>query len=47
MGVHYDASRGKYVVRSQDGDRRRSRRFESEAEAVAFAMGAARCQRFI
>src|SRR3954463_15208476 len=36
MGVHYDASRRKYVVRWQ-ADGRRSRRFESEAEAVAFA----------
>jgi len=37
MGVHYDATRRRYVVRWQDGDRRRSRRFGIEAEAVAFA----------
>jgi hypothetical protein len=37
MGVHYDANRRKHVVRWQDDGRRRSRRFESEAEAVAFA----------
>jgi hypothetical protein len=37
MGVHYDASRRKYVVRWQAAGRRRSRRFESEAEAIAFA----------
>ena len=37
MGVHYDATRRKYVVRWQDDGRRRSRRFGSEAEAVAFA----------
>jgi hypothetical protein len=37
MGVHYDVSRRKYVVRWQADGRRRSRRFESEAAAVAFA----------
>ena len=37
MGVHYDASRRKYVVRWQDDGRRRSRRFGSEGEAAAFA----------
>lgn len=37
MGVHYDASRRRYVVRWQADGRRRSRRFKSEAEAVAFA----------
>jgi integrase len=37
LGVHYDPSRRKYVVRWRDGDRRRTRRFDAEAEAVAFA----------
>ncbi len=37
MGVHYDATRCKYVVRWQDGDQRRIRRFQTEGEAVAFA----------
>jgi integrase len=37
MGVHYDASRQKYVVRWQADGRRRSRRFETKAEAIAFA----------
>lgn len=36
-GRPYDANRRKHVVRWQADGRRRSRRFESEAEAVAFA----------
>jgi hypothetical protein len=36
MGVHYDASRRKYVVRWHDGGRRKARRVDSEPEAVAF-----------
>ena len=42
MGVHYDASRGKYVVRWKADGRRRVRRFESELEAIAFAESVAR-----
>jgi hypothetical protein len=37
MGVHYDASRRKYVVCWQDDGRRKTRRFDSEPEGVAFA----------
>jgi hypothetical protein len=42
MGVHYDESRGKYVVRWKADGRRRVRRFESELEAIAFAESVAR-----
>ena len=37
MGLHYDATRRQYVVRWQNGERRRIRRFKLEAEAAAFA----------
>jgi hypothetical protein len=42
MGVHYDASRAKYVVRWKVDGRRRVRRFEIELEAIASAESVAR-----
>jgi hypothetical protein len=37
MGVHYDQSRRKYVVRWTTDGRRQIRRFQTEAEAISFA----------
>jgi hypothetical protein len=37
MGVHYDQSRRKYVVRWTTDGRRQIRRFDTEAEAISFA----------
>jgi hypothetical protein len=42
MGVNYDASRDKYVVRWKADGRRRVRRFEGEFEAIALAESVAR-----
>jgi len=36
MSIHFDASRGRFVVRWKQDGRRRIRRFASEAEAIAF-----------
>ena len=36
MSIHFDASRGRFVVRWKQDGRRRVRRFRSEADAIAF-----------